>query len=58
MSQLALSRGYINAGAIFVWENMAFYIKVWTFPYYDVKVHIFMVDPLSSVAIGNVQKTY
>jgi hypothetical protein len=58
MNAISLSRGSINAGAIFVWENMAFYIKVWNFPYYDIKVHIFMVDPLSSVAIGNVQKTY
>ena len=52
----SLSRWYINAGAIFLWKNMEFYIKVWIFPYYDVKKHIFMVDPLSCGAIRNVQK--
>ena len=52
----SLSRWYINAGAIFVCKNKAFYIKIWTFPYYDVKKHIFMVDPLSCGAIRNVQK--
>lgn len=51
MNAISLSRWYINAGAIFLWKNMEFYIKVWIFPYYDVKKHIFMVDPLSSVAI-------
>ena len=53
-----LSRGYINAGGVFVWKNMAFYIKVWSFLYFYIKVHTFMADPLSSVAIGTVQKTY
>ena len=53
-----LSRWYINAGGIFVWKNMAFYSKVWSFPYFYIKVHAFMADPLSSVAIGTVQKTY
>lgn len=46
-----LFRLYIRAGAIFLWQNMEFYIKVWIFPYYDVKKHIFMVDPLSCGAI-------
>lgn len=36
---------------------MAFDIKVWTFPYCDVKKHIFMVVPLSRGAIRNVKKT-
>lgn len=35
---------------------MEFYIKVWIFPYYDVKKHIFMVDPLSCGAIRKCKK--
>ena len=51
MNAISLYRWYINAGGIFVWQNMVFYIKVWNFTYYDVKGHIFMVDPLSCGAI-------
>lgn len=51
-----LSRWYINAGAIFVWKNMAFYIKIWTFTYFAIKCHTFMADPLSCGAIKKCKK--
>ena len=44
-------RLYINAGAIFVCKNKAFYIKIWTFTYFAIKCHTFMADPLSCGAI-------
>ena len=51
MNAISLSRGSINAGAIFLWQNMAFCIKVCNPTYFDIKVHTFMVYPLSCGAI-------
>lgn len=30
-------------GSIFLWQNMAFYIKVWNFTYFAIKCHTFML---------------
>lgn len=43
MNAISLSRGSINAGAIFLWQTMAFYIKVWNFTYFAIKWHTFML---------------
>lgn len=74
MNAISLSRWYINAGAIFLWKNMEFYIKVWIFPYYDVKnIFLWLIlyllwqlenreKPIDNISRGwyteNVQKIY
>ena len=65
MNVISLSRWYITrisissvdyVGGIVVWKNMAFYIKVWDFPYFAIKVHIFMDDLLSRVSVIRIGK--
>jgi hypothetical protein len=57
MNAISLSRGSINAGAIFLWKTMAFYIKVCNPTYFDIKIHTFVAVPLSCGAIRKCKKT-
>ena len=58
MNAISLSRGSINAGAIFVWQNMAFYIKIWTFTYFAIKCHTFMLIHYLVLQLENREKLY
>lgn len=58
MNAISLSRGSINAGAIFLWQTMAFYIKVCNPTYFDIKIHTFMAVPLSCGAIRKCKKNF
>lgn len=44
-------------GSIFLWQNMAFCIKVCNPTYFAIKVHTFMAVPLSCGAIRKCKKT-
>lgn len=43
-------------GSIFLWQNMDFYIKVCNHTCFDIKVHTFMVSPLSCGAVKKIGK--